>query len=173
MLQTNFFKAFVLIIIAAPVFEEFLFRSLLKPSHLDVVLFGSSIPVYATRYLIPEEVNWIVRVIFLFTLLSCLTYIGVQLFNPYKVRHLRVWLSRNYKIIWILTSVIFGLIHINNYVAVLTINFALILLSLPRIASGFIFGHIKLKNGHIIWPVILHVLNNLIAFTLMSIGLFA
>ncbi|MCC4214749.1 CPBP family intramembrane glutamic endopeptidase [Leeuwenhoekiella parthenopeia] len=167
MLRNNPFKAAVMILVVAPVVEECMHRSLLKPSHLDVVLFCSSWIVYATNLFIPEDVNWLVRVLFLFIFLGCLTYIGVQLFNPYKLRHLRVWLTRHYKWIWIVTSISFGLMHITNYVAVFTLNLPLFFNILPRIASGFIFGYIKLKNRHILWSVAAHALNNLVPFIIL------
>ena len=169
LLRTNSFKAAVMILIAAPVIEECMFRTLLKPSHLDAVLFCASWLVYAAARFIPEEVHWLVRLLFLFIFLGCLTYIGVQLINPYKLRHLRVWLSKYYIVIWILTSIAFGLMHINNYVAVFTLNLPLFFHILPRIASGFIFGYIKLNNKHIVWSMAAHTLNNLVPFIILSL----
>ena len=169
MLNSEPLRAAVMIGISAPIFEEMMFRTLIKPTHTDLVLFLTSWPVFLTSYFIPAEVHWFFKLVFIAIFLSCFTYVGVQLINPYKVRHLRTWLSRNYKLLWVLSSFAFGLIHITNYVDVFIINLPLFLHIVPRILAGFFFGYIKIKNKNLGWSMALHSLNNAVPLLLLLI----
>jgi membrane protease YdiL (CAAX protease family) len=170
LLQSNPLRAGIMIILVAPVIEELMFRSLIKPSHTDLVLFIAAWPVFIAATCIPPDVHWFFKVCFLAVVLACLTYIGTQLINPFKGRHLRSKISSWYIPIWILTSILFGLVHITNYVETFTLNIPLFLLIVPRIVAGFIFGYIKIKNKHLGWSIAMHSMNNAIPISMLLLA---
>ncbi|MGO4910932.1 CPBP family glutamic-type intramembrane protease [Leeuwenhoekiella sp. W20_SRS_FM14] len=170
MLANNPFKAFVMVLVIAPVLEEIMFRTLLKPSHIDFVLFIVAWPTYyIAYYVIPPDVNWFMRLVFIAVFLGSFTYIGIQLLTPLKGRHLRAWLSRHYIKVWLITSSVFALLHINNYVDTFMINLPLIMLVIPRFLAGLFFGYIKIKNKHLSWSIGMHMLNNAIPISILLI----
>ncbi|MFI8378091.1 type II CAAX prenyl endopeptidase Rce1 family protein [Leeuwenhoekiella sp. NPDC079379] len=158
------------ILIIAPIFEELMFRTLIKPTHTELILFFVSWPAFMALFIIPAEVHFIFKYAVLAIFISCFTYIGAQLLDPYKARHLRAWLYKHYKWIWILSSIVFGLIHINNYVDAFIINLPLLLHITPRILSGFIFGYVKIKNKHLGWSMALHSINNAIPLSILLLA---
>ena len=70
-------------------------------------------------------------------------------------------------VVLVITSVIFGMAHIYNYVESFLINAALFVMIVPRIVLGGIAGWLKLKTGVLIWPILLHFLNNALAMGVM------
>ena len=170
MLGSEPLRAVVMIAIAAPILEELMFRTLIKPTHTDLVLFLTAWPVFIASYFIPAEVPWFFKLLFTAIFLSCFTYVGVQLLNPYKARHLRAWLSRNYVLVWMVSSFAFGLIHINNYVDVFIINLPLFLHIVPRILAGFFFGYVKIKNKHLGWSMAMHAANNIVPLVILLLA---
>ncbi|MDX1545211.1 MAG: CPBP family glutamic-type intramembrane protease, partial [Christiangramia sp.] len=70
------------------------------------------------------------------------------------------WLNKYYLPIWILGSIIFGFVHIFNYVETFQIDLVLFMMIFPRIIAGFFFGKIKLENKAMIWPILMHGMNN-------------
>lgn len=137
-----------------------MFRTLIKPSHADIVLLLCSWPLFYLNRYIPVDVHWMIKLgfiaIFLFTLFTILRL----LIPEERTSKLRGFLGKYYIIILIVSSLIFGLVHINNYVEGFVINAALIALIIPRIISGFMMGLIKVKNKNIGWSMGLHAMNN-------------
>ncbi|MEH6656121.1 CPBP family intramembrane glutamic endopeptidase [Leeuwenhoekiella marinoflava] len=155
-------QAFIMILVLGPALEEMLFRSLLKPSHYDLAYFIASWPVFIISQYIPNEVNPFVKIIFLVILLVSLIYIIGQLIPPLKARRLRAFLSKHVIVLWCISSLIFGLFHITNYVADFVFNIPLLMLITPRVFAGFAFGYLKIKNQKLEWSIALHAINNLI-----------
>ncbi|WP_128760588.1 CPBP family intramembrane glutamic endopeptidase [Leeuwenhoekiella aestuarii] len=155
-------QAFLMILVVGPVLEEMLFRSLLKPSHYDLAYFVSSWPVFIASQYIPNEINPFLRIIFLVILLASMIYIVSQLIPPLKARRIRAWLSKYVSVIWCISSLIFGLFHITNYVTDFIFNIPLLILIMPRVFAGFAFGYLKIKNQKLEWSIALHIINNLI-----------
>jgi len=117
--------------------------------------------------LIPQEVNWMIKYGFLL-LFFILSFIFLREFIP------RSWqkticriLSRYYKVIWIITAVVFGMVHIFNYVEGFELNFVLVLLVFPRIIAGYFFGKIKVENKGLVWPIAMHAMNNALVFIVL------
>jgi membrane protease YdiL (CAAX protease family) len=75
-------------------------------------------------------------------------------------QRLRTFLDKRTTLVLIVASIVFGLVHINNYVDDFVINMALLMLIVPRIISGFMMGWIKIKNQGLIWSMGLHFMNN-------------
>ena len=160
LLKNNPLKLFVLAVIFAPIIEEMMFRTLIKPSHSDIMLLLCSWPLFYSNKYIPADVHWAIKLgfmaIFLFTVFTILK----QLIPEHRTLKIRNFLSRHATVVLIVSSLLFGMVHINNYVDTFVLNAALIALIIPRIISGFMMGIIKIKNNHIGWSMALHAMNN-------------
>ena len=154
-MQDNPLKLFVLAVIFAPIIEEMMFRTLIKPSHADVILLLCSWPLFYSNKFIPTDVHWAVKLGFIavFTILK-------QLIPEQSTLKIRNFLSRHSTVVLVVSSLLFGMVHINNYVDTFVLNAALIALIIPRIISGFMMGLLKIKNENIVWPMALHAMNN-------------
>lgn len=160
LLQESPIQFVVMAVIAAPILEEGMFRSLVKPSNNEFIFFICCWLWLIVLSFIPAEVNWIIRIIFLI-LLILLSFIFLSEIIPdhWQDRFCKV-AENYYLLIWGVTSIVFGMVHIFNYVEGFEINFALVILVLPRIIAGFFFGKIKLENKSLVWPIALHAMNN-------------
>ena len=153
-------KFVFLAVIAAPIIEESIFRSLLKPSAQNLKLFLCAILYMLGIALIPEQGHWALRYSILFaTILLCYYALGELIPKNYYKR-ICSWLNKYYLPIWILGSIIFGFVHIFNYVETFQIDLVLFMMIFPRIIAGFFFGKIKLENKAMIWPILMHGMNN-------------
>ena len=170
MLTNSPFKLFVLACIFAPIVEEMMFRTLIKPTHIDLILFLSSWPVFMGLGFLPPDIHWGVSLVFGAVVIFVLYYILKHLIAEEATQHIRTFFHTYTVPILIVVSVVFGLVHINNYVDNFIINAALITLIVPRIISGFMMGWIKIKNQGLIWSMGLHFMNN--AFV-VGIGILA
>ncbi len=163
-------QLFILAVLVAPIIEEMMFRTIVKPSHNDILLFLCSWSIFYLNTFIPTDVNWIIKIGFVSVLLFTLYYIAKQLIPIEKTIKIRSFLDNYYIVFLIVSSLLFGLIHINNYIDTFIVNVALISLIIPRILSGFMMGIIKIKNKHLIWSIFLHALNNGVAVGVMILG---
>lgn len=170
MLTNSPFKLFVLACIFAPIVEEMMFRTLIKPTHTDLIFFISSWPVFIGLGLLPQDVHWGVSLIFAAVVIFVLYYILKHLITENATQRIRSFFHTYTIPILIIVSIIFGLVHINNYVDNFIINIALIALIVPRIISGFMMGWVKIKNQGLVWSMGLHFMNN--AFV-VGIGILA
>lgn len=170
LLQNNPFKLFVLACIFAPIVEEMMFRTLIKPTHTDLILFISSWPVFIGLRFLPKDIHWGIILAFGAVLLFTIYYILKHLITEQKTVRLRNFLHKHLTVMLVFVSIIFGLVHINNYVDTFVIDLALFVLIVPRIISGFMMGWIKIKNQGLIWSMGLHFMNN--AFV-VGIGIWA
>lgn len=160
-LQENPLQFILLAVVLAPVIEEGMFRTLIKPSRNELIFFLSIwILVLVMGYVVPLEIFWAIKYgsllllfVFSFFLLKALIPVSWQM-------KLTKFLTNHYKVLWILTALVFGMVHIFNYVEGFKLDFILFLLIIPRIISGFFFGKIKIENRSLIWPITLHAMNN-------------
>lgn len=160
-LQENPLQFILLAVVLAPVIEEGMFRTLIKPSRNEFIFFLSIwILVLVMGYVVPLEIFWAIKYgsllllfVFSFFLLKALIPVSWQM-------KLTKFLTNHYKVLWILTALVFGMVHIFNYVEGFKLDFILFLLIIPRIISGFFFGKIKIENRSLIWPITLHAMNN-------------
>ncbi|WP_459211867.1 CPBP family glutamic-type intramembrane protease [Aquimarina rhabdastrellae] len=160
----NKLKAFFSLVIIAPLIEEGLFRTLIKPKSYEIPLFLASITGVLLLFLLPSSIDWYYRFsIMLFAILAS-SYGYSQLIPFGLIQKIRLFLYRNQIIVLQITSVLFGLIHILNYVDTFQINTVLFLLIVPRIFAGHMCGMIKIKNDHLIWSILLHAINNGVVF---------
>lgn len=158
--QNNPFKLFVLACIFAPIVEEMMFRTLIKPRHTDIILCICSWPVFIGLRFLPRDIHWGIVLAFAGVLLFVLFYILKHLITETGTQRLRAFLDKRTTLVLIIASLVFGLVHINNYVNGFVINLALLMLIVPRVISGFMMGWIKIKNQGLIWSMGLHFMNN-------------
>lgn len=170
LLMNNPLKLFVLAVVFAPIIEEMMFRTLIKPSHSDLILLLCSWPIFYVNRFIPIDVHWMIQLAFIAVLLFAIFYILRELIPEQKTARLRAIINKNYVPVLILSSILFGLVHINNYVEGFVINTALIALIVPRIISGVMMGYIKIKNEHLGWSMGLHALNNGVVICLLIVS---
>lgn len=160
LLKENPWKFAFLAAVAAPVLEEGIFRSLLKPSASSIKFFICTLIYVCALFIIPEEANWALKYGLLAALLLFAYYALGELISENIFIHICYWLHRYYLIIWILSAIIFGFVHIFNYVDTFQVDLVLLLMIFPRIIAGFFFGKIKLENRGLIWPILMHSMNN-------------
>lgn len=163
MLTENPLRALIMIVIVAPVIEEMMFRSLLKPSHIELILLSWSGQCFSAA-LCSARCALGLKIGFYGCFLFTFVYIAQQLIPPERTLNLRNRLNRYEFLIWIVSSLVFGFVHITNYVDHFTINLALFLLILPRILAGFMIGWVKINNKNLPWAMALHAINNGMAF---------
>lgn len=160
MLEENPFQMILLAVVFAPVIEEGMFRTIIRPSPNELIFFLCSWLLLLELVFFPEYVHWGLKFLFLL-LLFIISFLFFREIIPYRWQiRLCAFLKNNYKIVWGLTAVVFGLVHIYNYVDVFEINLALFLLIVPRIIAGFFFGKIKIENRSLLWPIAMHAMNN-------------
>tara|TARA_R100000789_G_scaffold96993_1_gene99128 strand:+ start:175 stop:849 length:675 start_codon:yes stop_codon:yes gene_type:complete len=178
--QTELFKMFgespvkfiLMAVIVAPILEEAMFRTLIKPSKNELYLFICAWFLVISSAFFPIEVNWILKYIFL-ALCGILLFIFLKnIFPKPAIRLIQKLLLKYYKPVWFATAIIFGLVHIYNYVDIFNIDMVLFLLIFPRILAGFFFGKVKIENSGLIWPILMHSMNNSIVVVFMFPQLF-
>jgi len=154
------FKFMILAVILAPIMEEGMFRSIVKPSKNELIFFICTwIIVIAAPY-IPEDIYWALKFGFLI-LLAILLFVFLREFIPNSwLVNISYFLNKYYIYVWFLTSVIFGMVHIYNYVEGFKLDFILFIMIFPRIIAGFFFGKIKIENKGLGWSMAMHAMNN-------------
>lgn len=155
--------AFVIMaVIIAPLLEESIFRTLIKPSFTEFYIFICAVLAFIGLGLIPQEANSLLKYA-LIIVSGFIVFLFLQSLKPARsIRKFRIFLYKNYRVIWLLTAVVFGLVHVWNYVEGWQFDFILFLLIFPRIIAGYFFGKIKVENGNLIWPITMHAMNNAI-----------
>lgn len=159
-LEENPLKFIFLAAIAAPVIEECIFRSVLKPTATSLKVFICALLYIIGILLMPDDAHWALKYLLLAgSLILCYYALGELI--PKLIYHKTCyWLHRHYLIVWILGAFIFGFVHIYNYVDTFQVDLLLLLMIFPRIIAGFFFGKIKLENKSLVWPILLHSMNN-------------
>ena len=153
--------AFILMaVIIAPLLEESMFRTLIKPSFTAIYIFICAVLAFIGLGFIPQEAHSLLKY-GLVILSAIIIFLFLQSLKPSRfLRIFRIILYRNYKFIWLLTAALFGLVHIWNYVEGWQFDLILFLLIFPRIIAGYFFGKIKVENGSLLWPITMHAMNN-------------
>ncbi len=153
-------KFALLAVIVAPILEEGMFRTLIKPTPKEFIYFLCSWILVGTAVFIPFDVHWALKFGFLVMFIT-LIYLFLKELIPlqFQYKACRI-LNKNYILLWIVTAIIFGLVHIFNYVDGFELNLLLFLMIVPRIIAGYYFGKIKIENKSMVWPIAMHAMNN-------------
>ena len=167
LLEEDPLRLILLAVVLAPLIEEGMFRTLIKPSQNELIFFLCSWILVFGIAVIPEDTNWMIKFGFLLPAFI-LSFIFLKEFIPEKWQlAMCVFLNQHYKVVWLATAVIFGMVHIYNYVEGFELTFVLFLLVVPRIIAGYFFGKIKIENGGLFWPIAMHAMNNGIVFLIL------
>ncbi|PZX65184.1 CAAX prenyl protease-like protein [Salegentibacter mishustinae] len=153
--------AFILMaVVIAPILEESMFRTLIKPSFTEIYIFICAVLAFVGLGFIPQEAHSLLKY-GLVILSAIIIFLFLQSLKPSRfLRVFRIILYRNYRFIWLLTAALFGLVHIWNYVEGWQFDLILFLLIFPRIIAGYFFGKVKVENGNLLWPITMHAMNN-------------
>ena len=167
LLEEDPLRLVILAVIFAPIIEEGMFRTLLKPTPNELIFFLCIWIFVLALVLVPDDTYWVIKYSFLL-LLMLVVFIFLRELIPLKWQWRACYfLERYYIIVWGLSSVIFGLVHILNYVEGFELNFVLFLLIFPRIIAGYFFGKIKIENNGLAWPMLMHAMNNSVVFLIL------
>ncbi len=169
MLNNQPIQLLISAVIIAPIFEEIMFRSLIKPSYEDLLLFISGWISFLFMGFSEGIALWYLRLLGMFGVFIG-TYYLLQLIVPKQtLLGVQQFLGKYVLIVLVITSLIFGMAHIYNYVESFLLNAALFAMIIPRIVLGSIAGWLKLKTGVLIWPILLHFLNNAFVIGVMLV----
>ncbi|SHF88577.1 CAAX protease self-immunity [Salegentibacter echinorum] len=155
-------------VVIAPVLEESMFRTLIKPSFTEIYIFICAILAFISLGFIPLEAHALLK-FGIIILSGVIIFLFLQSLKPSTwFRKFRIFLHRNYRMVWWLSAIIFGVVHIWNYVEGWQFDLILFLLIFPRIIAGYFFGKIKLENHSLLWPIAMHAMNNgIVAFFML------
>ncbi|SEM26148.1 CAAX protease self-immunity [Aquimarina amphilecti] len=167
-LKENKLKAFLAMVVFAPFIEELMFRTLLKPKTTDLLLFLTSWSLFIITLFITLEFEWYYRYLLSIALVTVLFFTYKKIISISFLEKAVTYLNNYRSITLQVTSIIFGFLHIFNYVDSFRIDSILFLLIVPRIIAGHMFGKIKIENNHMIWPILLHSINNGVVFLIIS-----
>lgn len=164
--QTLFYQ-FVVICLIVPLVEEMLFRVCLRYSKLNfAVTAGFCFYIFPGilikgRGIFGEDNPLSLRIALVLIVIA--TVYSILQSKPVFDNHLAKFWSSHFKLIFYLSVLSFGLIHVTNFEINPATFIVAPMLTLPQIAGGFMFGYIRLKYG-IFYAVLLHAANNFMPF---------
>ncbi len=143
----------LLTVLFSPVYEEILFRSLLKFKKNNIILFIVTNLIIIIAAVIYSKITGVIILgILLFGLLSFLLFFGRNKIEQY--------MSSNFKYFFYVTAIVFGLLHSTNFTGNIYIIMAFSpILGGPQIVTGAILGYIRMKNG-LVYSILFHILFN-------------
>lgn len=147
---------FLAMVIIAPIAEEILFRLILMPTTKNFrILFLFS---FCLTTLSAVKHN-----IYVFSVALAFTIIFLYIcLSKKRTRKVQYFILSNFRNFFYLSCIIFGLVHLSNFVA---ITLGAILTSafmfLPQAIAGGFLGYVRIKYG-IIFSILFHSLCNLI-----------
>ncbi len=141
-------------VLLAPVYEEILFRSLLRFNKISLSLFLATVVVFLVVFILKRNNT----VIFIFSALLLVTLTFVSFWPMKRISH---FITTNFKYFYYGSSILFGLMHLMNFTGDIRyiIAFSLILVA-PQIVAGTILGYIRMKHG-LIYSILFHMIINL------------
>lgn len=166
-IKDNKLNAFLTIVVQAPILEELMFRTLLKPKTKELLLFLSTWTIFILGLFIKLDVVWYYNHIILIASVIGFFFIYKHSISIKIIEVCENFLHKHTIITLQLTAIVFGFLHVFNYTSSLTMNSVLFLLIVPRIIAGHMFGRLKLENNHLVWPIALHALNNGVVFLII------
>ncbi len=155
-------ELFIMGMILAPIYEEILFRGLLKFDKKNVLTFIITILLLTTFSIYNDKYTIAI-------ILSIILFLVVGIYMSSNINSVSNFIKKHFKYFFYASSLFFGLIHITNFSGNINILIGLsIILTLPQTISGLIFGYARMKYG-LIYSIILHIINNsILIFTLFK-----
>jgi membrane protease YdiL (CAAX protease family) len=146
---------FFLMIIAGPIIEEIMFRLFLRPTNKNLL----GLIIFCGLLFINSVIKH--KTIFLILSLLVLIVLIYSVSNKSRRRQLQLIVLKHFKILFYLSCLLFGFVHIFNFSY---FSFILFVLSpiflIPKIIAGAILGYVRLKYG-IVYSILFHFLINL------------
>ena len=135
----------------APILEELISRLLLVFTKRNLIIFLCSCVILSMVFFIRESSIKF----YLFVFISLLFSIILVFFTS-----CHLFFIKNFKIIFYLSAILFGLVHIFNFNGINISNVVLTpLIIIPQVVMGFLFGYLRVTYGFI-YAVICHAFIN-------------
>ena len=160
LMEKSPWKFALLAVVLAPILEEGIFRSLIRPTKTSIFFFFGCLFYTVGESVFPSEANWILvnAILILSIFIFCL---GLNELLPAENWKILIRFLNRFKIpIWIFSALLFGFVHVFNYVENIYFDMVLFIMIFPRIIAGYFFGKIKMENKQMIWPILMHSMNN-------------
>ena len=140
-------------VLLAPIYEEVVFRSLLKFKKKNIILFIVTVTALIGFCVFMSKIILVI-------ILSVLLVTLVSLLITFSRSKIELFLSSKFKYFFYTTSITFGLIHVFNFTGniYLILAFSFILVG-PQIVLGFISGYIRMNYG-LIYSILFHMIVN-------------
>ena len=164
MLKDNPLKFFFLAVVFAPIIEEGLYRTLVKPKPYELCLLLSVLLVSFGFRFVPDDVVWWLKFLIGFLTLFIVFKVLEELIPQAILQKTCDVLGRYTIPIIIVSSILFGFAHVSNYVDEFVVTWPIFVAIVPRIILGFMFCKVKIENDGIGWAMGLHAINNGIVF---------
>jgi membrane protease YdiL (CAAX protease family) len=152
-IEMSFVRKLFLVCLIAPIYEEVFFRSLLKFTRLNIILFITNLTFFIIYTIVTKKPNYLIFAS------MCLIVIIVVIIS-FSAKKISKFISENIKYFFYLTSFAFGMLHAVNFTGSL---WALIAFSValggPQIIAGLILGYIRIKYG-LIYCILFHMFVN-------------
>lgn len=164
---------FLLVVVWAPVSEEFAFRLWLRFSPLNwAVGFGFLFLFLASFFDIPylhEDLFTFNSGIGILSSASLLLLTGLVIYSLLSVRNVGTnvekMFRKNFRFIFYFITIFFAFLHLSNYdVDLLSIWYFAPILIAPQFLLSFGISFVRMNYGFF-WAVFMHTLNNLVAVT--------
>ncbi len=149
-------------VILAPIYEEFIFRSLLKFKKINILLFITTLFGFIF-YSISKSRTEVTTFLSIFVL----SFLCLLIFTSRT--QIESYISSRFKYFFYASILLFGLLHATNFTGNLyaIIAFSLILGS-PQLVLGAILGYIRMNYG-LVYSILFHmIVNTSIVFSLLG-----
>ena len=145
--EVNSIFIFLIITVLGPLFEEILCRLNLKISKVNIAAFVSVLITFIIKLLFVREIKFQFYLYFGTLLFFVLIYYFLNL-NNFPLQKIEKYWKSNFKYIFHLSAITFGILHLNNFEAIYwwMIVISPFLMS-PYIALGYVLGYIRMKYG--------------------------
>lgn len=160
---------YLMVVVIAPIVEEAIFRGVLHYSRWSVAFFVSFFGAVTIKYMGINDLFHI-HIGFVYLTAICLFPVFYFATKPFDDIFEAFW-SKNFKYIFHLVAISFGLVHLSNYTSISNYLFALPLVS-TQLMSGYVLGFVRMKLGFG-YGVVLHSAWNFIASFGMLVVLLA
>lgn len=156
----------IMIIVFAPVVEEFMFRAYLKYEVRSISISASLLSFFLI--LLPGLALKVVNTYFLIAALFCSPLIFILCYRYIKKdenqsRLVYTYWSKHANTIFHFSYLLFGAAHLTNYYDITKMQIILMpLILLPYFIYGYFLGKIRIEHG-LLWSIQLHILTNAFA----------
>lgn len=141
-------------VILAPVYEEILFRSLLRFNKISLSLFLATVVIFIVVFILKRNNTFI-------SLLSATLLVTITFVSFWSIKRISQFITSNFKYFYYSSSILFGFMHLMNFTGDIRyiIAFSIVLIA-PQIIAGIILGFIRMKHG-LIYSILFHMIINL------------